>query len=151
MTMMETKNQNSLLTLSLFLIFPLYVRYRKSQEKRISADLSTKSIDQINAENKVLRPPLPKVIKAILSKSRLAYLSTVDSNSKSSHLSLMRFTYLEDEEIIVLSTNVNTKKHRMLQEQTGVALLVHDFGDSDAVNGNYSITLNGDCSIVQSG
>ena len=149
--MMETKNQNSLLTLSLFLIFPLYVRYRKSQEKRISADLSTKSIDQINAENKVLRPPLPKVIKAILSKSRLAYLSTVDSNSKSSHLSLMRFTYLEDEEIIVLSTNVNTKKHRMLQEQTGVALLVHDFGDSDAVNGNYSITLNGDCSIVQSG
>lgn len=101
-----------------------------------------------------LRPPLPATVRRVLSRCRFAYLSTADVDSSSSHLSLMRFTYLADEETIVLSTNRRTKKYDMLERgNTGVALLVHDFPEdrSAAANltGEYSITLNGKCSVVK--
>lgn len=111
----------------------------------------------------------------------------------------MRFTYLPEEETIVMSTNRKTKKYDMLERQSGVvssiscaclnaptvfavcspfltnhyvrfdqALLVHDFaeatppkysfhidvGEDDGANkltGEYSITLNGTCSVVKDG
>lgn len=53
-----------------------------------------------------------------------------------------------------MSTNMNTKKFDMLQKQTGVALLVHDFAqfeDDSRERGGYSITLNGLCYIVEPG
>lgn len=99
-----------------------------------------------------LKPPFPELVRAMLSKCRLAYLSTVDSAMESSHLSLMRFTYLndpDDGEVVIMSTNTNTKKFEMLQRQKGVALLVHDFGQNSLSAGLYSITLNGNCRIVE--
>lgn len=104
-----------------------------------------------------IRPPFPPQIRKMLSSCRLAYLSTVQDNS--SHLSLMRFTFLHDKddgEIIVMTTNVNTKKFKMLQNQNGVALLIHDFPqfqhesgqNSIADKGVHSITLNGHCEIL---
>jgi hypothetical protein len=63
----------------------------------------------------------------------------------------MRFTYLPEEETIVMSTNVKTKKYDMLEKQNGVALLIHDFGEGDNLSGEYSITLNGICSVVRDG
>lgn len=51
-----------------------------------------------------------------------------------------------------MSTRMNTKKYVMLQKQTGVALLVHDFAqfeDGESGGGAYSITLNGMCHIVE--
>ena len=61
-----------------------------------------------------------------------------------------------------MSTNVKTKKYDMLEKQTGVALLVHDFAQFEGDGGScdnstvgkmqtYSITLNGMCHIVQPG
>lgn len=50
-----------------------------------------------------------------------------------------------------MSTNVKTKKYDMLEKQNGVALLIHEFGDGDNLNGEYSITLNGTCSVVRDG
>jgi hypothetical protein len=106
------------------------------------------------------KPPFPQQIRDVLSKSRLAYLSTVDSDMASSHLSLMRFTYLSDVdegEVVVMSTNRKTKKFDMLQAQRGVALLVHDFFLTDDIDrsvgggGLYSITLNGSCRILENG
>lgn len=106
------------------------------------------------------KPPFPPMIRDLLSKCRLAYLSTVDAEFSSSHLSLMRFTYLFDEddgEVVIMSTNRKTKKFEMLQVQWGVALLVHDFiatGDEDGLGGGggmYSITLNGNCHILENG
>jgi len=118
------------------------------------------------------KPPFPPKIRTMLSKCRLAYLSTVDSSSRSSHLSLMRFTYVcdpTDGEVVVMSTNVKTKKFDMLAQQSGVALLVHDFvkmpeeeedGDGDGAaaaagggggGGTYSMTLNGQCRILENG
>ena len=99
-----------------------------------------------------LKPPFPELVRAMLSKCRLAYLSTVDSAMESSHLCLMRFTYLndpEDGEVVIMSTNTKTKKFEMLQRQKGVALLVHDFGQNSRTAGLYSITLNGNCRIVE--
>lgn len=103
-----------------------------------------------------LRPPLPATVRRVLSRCRFAYLSTADVDSLSSHLSLMRFTYLPDEETIVLSTNRKTKKYDMLERgNTGVALLIHDFaedrGAAANLTGEYSITLNGKCSVVKDG
>ncbi|KAL7433215.1 hypothetical protein ACHAXM_003454 [Skeletonema potamos] len=104
-----------------------------------------------NPSSQPLRPPLPEIVQRVLSRCSFAYLSTIDVDSTSSHLSLMRFTYLPDEETIVMSTNVKTKKYDMLEKQNGVALLIHDFGDGNNLTGEYSITLNGTCSVVRDG
>ena len=91
----------------------------------------------------------------------------------------MRFTYLPEEDAILMSTNVYTKKYDMLSAGAAggvsgrggggggalVALLVHDFADSshssstgdvkevngESSGGMYSITLNGTCSVVKDG
>jgi hypothetical protein len=62
---------------------------------------------------------------------------------------------------VLMSTNIYTKKYEMLEQQNGVALLIHDFSegsDSDGayvatgrLTGEYSITLNGTCSVVKDG
>ena len=122
-------------------------------------DSSNSNIDQ----KSLIKPPFPQTLRDMLYKCRLAYLSTVDTLATSSHLSLMRFTYLhdpEDGEVVIMSTNKKTKKFDMLRQQNGVALLVHDDGDHDNDNDNdndnnknnksktRSITLNGDCRIL---
>ena len=99
----------------------------------------------------------------MLSNCSLAYLSTVDKVNSTSHLSLMRFTYLDDGsdglgEIVIMTTRKNTKKFDMLTKQQGVALLIHDFPNPTKVendvtttstsSGIYSITLNGKCIIL---
>lgn len=58
-----------------------------------------------------------------------------------------------------MSTNIYTKKYEMLEKQSGVALLIHDFSEGiDSIGdgtirftGEYSITLNGTCSVVNDG
>ncbi len=98
----------------------------------------------------VIRPPFPQAIKTMLLRCRLAYLSTVADDA--AHLSLMRFTYVNDEEdgeVIILSTQRNTKKYDHLTKQQGVAILVHDFDQfKEGSDGIHSITLNGDCRIL---
>ncbi len=102
--------------------------------------------------NSLIKPPFPQTLRDMLSKCRLAYLSTVQTLERSSHLSLMRFTYLYDEidgEVIIMSTSRNTKKFEMLRQQKGVALLVHDFDkESPSDMAGRSITLNGQCRIL---
>jgi len=135
---------------------------RREQRRR-----STLSNITTTMNPNIIRPPFPQTLRDMLSKCRLAYLSTVDTQAASSHLSLMRFTYLhddEDGEIVIMSTNKNTKKFEMLQQQQGVALLVHDFPHGDDVeaakkaqasssstaaqHSSSTITLNGSCRIL---
>ena len=121
------------------------IRDEREQERAFLSSLARQP------SSKLLRPPLPEIVQRVLSRCSFAYLSTVDVDSTSSHLSLMRFTYLPEEETIIMSTNVKTKKYDMLEKQNGVALLIHDFGDGNDLNGEYSITLNGKCSVVKDG
>jgi hypothetical protein len=105
-------------------------------------------------------PPLPKPVAEALERSCLCFLAT--ANALEPHLSLMRYTYTrgldpnqpEIEEVMVLSTQRQTKKYEILTANENVALLVHDFvthrdGDEDAnyeklgTRTKYSITLNG--------
>lgn len=124
--------------------------------KQQSMDRSESFTNVSSSDNSALiKPPFPQTLRDMLSKCRLAYLSTVHSKEKSSHLSLMRFTYLHDEtdgEVIIMSTNRKTKKFEMLRQQKGVALLVHDFdkaqSDGAASASTRSITLNGNCRIL---
>jgi general stress protein 26 len=145
--MSSSHSSSSLLTTALFAI-PVVafvfrntiIRRQQARDKEsFRAHCEASSIDP-------LRPPFPPVVQTLLESCRLAYLSTVDTDT--SHLSLMRFTYLASEEVIIMSTNRNTKKYDMLKKQRGVAVLVHDFGGSSS-KGEYSITLNGTCSIIQ--
>lgn len=128
-----------------------FVYYKRKQAQQRQDREDQASLTRIVRRGSHLKPPFPQVVRTMLSKCRLAYLSTVDSAEESSHLSLMRFTYLNDQddgEVIILSTNRKTKKFDMLQKQRGVALLVHDFAQHSAGSGVYSITLNGNCRIV---
>ena len=149
---------NTAITLALF-IGPIIYLSRK--QKRLALDrLKYKAereaevafLSAQNNSSKPIKPPLPDILRRVLSRCRFAYLSTVDADCNSSHLSLMRFTYLPDEETIIMSTNRQTKKYDMLEKQNGVALLIHDFGDGgNNLTGEYSITLNGTCSVVKDG
>ncbi|VEU43048.1 unnamed protein product [Pseudo-nitzschia multistriata] len=130
------------------------------------------SLSPAKPSSSLIKPPFPQTLRDMLSVCRLAYLSTVDNAAGSSHLSLMRFTYLHDEsdgEVVIMSTNRKTKKFDMLCRQNGVALLVHDFdgitkqqlaaaaaneiNDDDKADPEHpkilrSITLNGNCRIL---
>mmetsp|Transcript_19277 Transcript_19277/g.28524 ORF Transcript_19277/g.28524 Transcript_19277/m.28524 type:complete len:208 (+) Transcript_19277:32-655(+) len=144
--MESSQNQQRNATIITFCLFvaPIVYHFWKGQISKKQNSVAATKITGI------IRPPFPQVIRDMLKKCRLAYLSTVDSENESSHLSLMRFTYTvddEDGEVVILTTNKKTKKFSMLTKQKGVALLVHDFGDDG--NGFYSITMNGECSIIE--
>ena len=136
----------------------LIVLHWNSKSKKTFHDMNSNNSNTKNDCNHDLSldlvPPLPPVVQNLLSNAHLAYLSTSDAILETSHLSLMRFTYLPEEELIVMSTRRDTKKFDLLKCQRGVAMLVHDFGSSNLgndneVQGTYSITLNGDCFIVE--
>eukprot|EP00970_Alexandrium_tamarense_P016456 scaffold6572_cov175-Alexandrium_tamarense.AAC.3 len=85
-----------------------------------------------NPSSQPLRPPLPEIVRNVLVRCRFAYLSTMDVDANSSHLSLMRFTYLPEEEM------------KASAEGRG--------GDAkNHLTGEYSITLNGTCSVIKDG
>ena len=135
------KKKGVILTVCLASLSILYYKFKSSEKEK--QELST-----LGKEGTKIKPPFPKTVRKLLSDCRLAYLSTVDLQQCGSHLSLMRFTYLHDEdegEVVIMSTNKYTKKFSMLQKQKGVALLVHDFEQD---KGRFSITLNGNCRIV---
>jgi len=110
-------------------------------------------IDMASLMNVVLRPPLDERVARMLESTSLCYLSTFSLDSAgepSPHLSLMRFTYVRGEEVVLISTQRRTKKYEQMCNSPAVAVLVHDFpedgrGEADARrgSGSLSITLNG--------
>lgn len=173
--MTVTHQQQTIVSLTLFILPILYLSHRHRRHTNETARYRKERADERaflsdlvkNQAIQPLRPPLPIIVRRVLSRCRFAYLSTVDVDNATSHLSLMRFTYLPEEETIIMSTSVRTKKYDMLERTGGVALLVHDFSeqgapslpaakttttttidDEERVGGEYSITLNGNCSVV---
>lgn len=106
-----------------------------------------------------VRPPLPESVVALLLSTRLGYLSTATTEAEgragsTPHLSLMNFTYVRGDEVIIMTTRKNTQKYQNLLSYSRVALLVHDFptqrGTTEeqlsrggGYNRTYSITLYG--------
>ena len=78
-----------------------------------------------NPRTKDIRPPFPASVVALLHSSALCYLSTVADGAP--HLSLMNFTYLQDEEKIIMTTRRDTTKFEALLRLPRVAMLIHDF------------------------
>jgi hypothetical protein len=146
--MVATETSISLLGAALFVAPIVWLRYQQSRPRKTKSRSVGLLQQHVGAH---IKPPFPAIVEELLSKCRLAYLSTIDMEESSSHLSLMSFTFLPEEQVIVLSTNRKTKKYLMLQQQHGVSLLVHDFGT--AVDGGvaeqYAITLNGTCQIEE--
>eukprot|EP00930_Biecheleria_cincta_P068385 TRINITY_DN5578_c0_g2_i1.p1 TRINITY_DN5578_c0_g2~~TRINITY_DN5578_c0_g2_i1.p1 ORF type:complete len:279 (+),score=54.28 TRINITY_DN5578_c0_g2_i1:76-837(+) len=103
-----------------------------------------------------VRPPLPEAVVFLLRSTRLGYLSTAtqECGNTSPHLSLMNFTYVPGDEVIVMTTRRDTQKYYNLLAQPKVALLVHDFptlrDQEEKCHGRtYSITLYGKVALPQ--
>jgi hypothetical protein len=147
--MVATETSIRLLGAALFVAPIVWFRYQQSRPRKTKSRSEGQRLQQHVGAH--IKPPFPPIIVELLSKCRLAYMSTIDMEESSSHLSLMSFTFLPEEQVIVLSTQRKTKKYLMLQKQRGVSLLVHDF--ATAVDGGvaeqYAITLNGTCQIEE--
>ena len=96
-------------------------------------------------------PPLPNPVVSLLNASRLCHLATQHNNDP--HLSLMNFTYYQEEEILIMTTRRDTKKYDHMKNCNKVAVLIHDFPnleiDKNKTSGNtVSITLNGISNII---
>ncbi len=88
--------------------------------------------------------------------SRLCFLATQQEGEP--HLSLMNFTYYQEEDIVIICTRRNTKKFAQLYRNPKVAVLIHDFphlnnipanqDNFEALHGkSWSITLNGTSNV----
>mmetsp|Transcript_6964 Transcript_6964/g.11645 ORF Transcript_6964/g.11645 Transcript_6964/m.11645 type:complete len:215 (-) Transcript_6964:18-662(-) len=143
------------LSLALFAAIPalaVFYAQRKRQQEKARHEQNIDVLREQFKRGSICYSEFPPVVKDVLRRCKLAYLATVDAENDTSHLSLMRFTYLPDDGVIVMSTNMNTKKFNMLRNQTGVALLIHDFHQfEDGMSTGASITLNGRCCIVEPG
>ena len=104
-----------------------------------------------------LRPPFPKPIVDLLESASLCHMG-VQLEDGSTHLCLMSFTYVPEEQTIIMSTRRNTTKYRAIEKIDQVTLLIHNFatdkalrsssgGDSEYTN-THSITLYGNVTIL---
>ena len=135
--MLINQNKNNIIIISTFTILSsvcLYLSYKNSQKKKYSRDYT-------------YVPPLPTCVVKMLHSARLCTLAT--SNDLSPHLSLMNFSYYQEDEVIILTTQRATKKFDMISNNPEVALLINDFPmlldeEKKQLGGRTgSITLNG--------
>ena len=87
---------------------------RQSEQKQATRDRAESISDYTNRD---LVPPLPEVVRDLLSKARLCYLATSDTASP--HLSLMNFTHSahlgsNEGDCVIMSTRRDTKKYKLL-------------------------------------
>ena len=131
-----------------------YQKRRNKKEKRrrhLTADFQETN----------LRPPFPKPIVDLLQSASLCHMG-VQLDDGTTHLCLMSFTYIPDEQTIIMSTRRNTTKFRAIQNIDEVTLLIHNFStykitcetteevsaaDNDYSN-THSITLYGNVIIL---
>lgn len=135
------------------------IKKRKSQTKKRKRHI-TADIQETN-----LRPPFPKPIVQLLQSASLCHMG-VQLDDGTTHLCLMSFTYVPEEQIIIMSTRRNTTKYRAIEKIDQVTLLIHNFAtdlklnhetvssneDSENSNNDYSnthsITLYGNVNIL---
>ena len=117
---------------------------RKKRKRRGTADVQETS----------LRPPFPQPIIDLLQSACLCHMGVTLDDGKT-HLCLMNFTYVPEDEIIILTTRRNTTKYQAIEKLDLVTLLIHDFPTDKASRAadtgytkTHSITLYGNASIL---
>ena len=70
-------------------------------------------------------PPLPDEVAHMLESCSLCYLATASGDPPEPHLSLMNFTYVRGDEVIVFTSRSDTLKMQNLNSNSSVSLLVH--------------------------
>ncbi|PUU89362.1 pyridoxamine 5'-phosphate oxidase family protein [Halanaerobium sp.] len=86
---------------------------------------------------------IPKEIKNLLKNNKLCSMATCWDEKP--YLSLMNFTYLESEDIVILSSRKNSKKYTNIQKNKNISLLI--FSDST----NKSATFLGTALTLKTG
>ena len=66
---------------------------------------------------------LPQSVYTLLEGEKICFLATCQNDKP--HLSMMNYTYLPEEELIIVSTRRNTKKFFNMQKNPAVALLIY--------------------------
>lgn len=113
----------------------------RTEHSKESLESSSNNTCQKNGD---IFPPLPPEVVQTLSTAHQCFLAT--QNDGEPHLSLMRFTYYQQDEVVILTTRRNTKKYNQIVNNPKVALLIHDFEGEhhDDTSTRFSITLNGE-------
>jgi nitroimidazol reductase NimA-like FMN-containing flavoprotein (pyridoxamine 5'-phosphate oxidase superfamily) len=113
----------------------LYVVMRSMQSTpKRERRLTDVYAEDIHGEGQDYVPPLPPDVKDLLSAANLAHLSCQDGENPP-HTSLMNFTFVADEEdVIVMTTRRDTKKFVLMENCESVSLLIHDFPHVKAVD-----------------
>ena len=116
----------------------------KKRKRRGTADV----------QETTLRPPFPQPVVDLLQSACLCHMGVTLEDGKT-HLCLMNFTYVPEEEIIIMTTRRNTTKYQALQKLDLATLLLHDFPTHKAnriADNTYakthSITLYGRVTIL---
>ena len=131
-------------TLLLQHIFSPKSSQSKKRKRRGTADV----------QETTLRPPFPQPIVDLLQSACLCHMGVTLEDGKT-HLCLMNFTYVPEEEIIIMTTRRNTTKYQAIQKLDLATLLIHDFPTDKAARAadtayakTHSITLYGNVTIL---
>jgi nitroimidazol reductase NimA-like FMN-containing flavoprotein (pyridoxamine 5'-phosphate oxidase superfamily) len=84
---------------------------------------------------------IPKEIKTLLKNNKLCSMATCWNEKP--YLSLMNYTYLESENIVILSSRKNSKKYTNIQKNKNISLLI--FSNSTNKSATFlgtALTLN---------
>ena len=130
----------------------LTVQYIFSRKKPSRKRLKRRNTADFQDTN--LRPPFPQPIVNLLQSACLCHMGvTLDDGQ--THLCLMNFTYVPEEEVIILTTRRNTTKYQAIENLDLVTLLIHDFPIDKATRSEdnifaktHSITLYGNVTIL---
>ena len=87
---------------------------------------------------------MPVEVEKLLKTENFCFLAT--SYQDYPHVCLMNFTYLADEELIILSSRKDTTKVNHIKSNPDVALLLYNLGGSGEMP--ISCTLNGTATLV---
>ena len=117
---MNKKSRNVLLGVSVIASVVLLSKYVYSKQQIKSQNEEKDDFDGY------VTPPLPKEVVTLLDASRLCHLATQSTNHEP-HLSLMNFTYYQEEEVIIMCTKRKTTKYQQLITTPNIAILIHDF------------------------
>lgn len=84
-------------------------------------------------------------ITQLLETEKLCFLAT--SYKDRPHLSLMNFTYLAEEKLVILSSRADTTKVRYIKNNPKIALLLYHSGNNGEIP--VSCTLHGTATVLQ--